>query len=582
MMANIEKRVCQNCKKGFMIEPDDFGFYEKIKVPPPTFCPDCRMIRRMSCRNLRNFYRGKCNAPGHSENIISVYSSDKKNKVYDHKYWWSGEWNLFNYGIEYNFLKTFFEQFFELYHSFPQLNFSNVMAVNSEYCNMTIKSKNCYFLFSGNESENCMFSESLIKMKDCCDILIGYKSELCYESINCNNSFKLIFSLDCNNCVDSAFLTDCNNCQNCFGCWNLRNKKYMIFNQQYIKDEYYKITSGLFSGKYSEIVIIKNKLKKEAKPIKRYSQIIHSQNVTGDDILNSKNCFSCFDIRNSEDSKNIWRILGGGAINHDITVAVKPELGYEGSGIGNSYNSLMCVALDSGKYLTYCQYCLSNCSNCFGCVGLRNKSYCILNKQYTKEQYEKVVPKIIKHMNDMPYVDKKGRIYKYGEFFPSELSPFCYNETIAQEYFPLTKEQALEQGYKWKDREERNYEIEIKNKDIPDDIKDVKDDIVGKIIECEHKGKCNEQCTEALKIIENELQFYRRMNLPLPHLCPNYRHYQRLKQRNPLKLWHRTCMCDKTNHYNHKGSCDVEFETSYAPDRPEIIYCEKCYQQEIY
>ena len=507
----METKTCQNCKNKFMIEQEDFNFYEKIKVPPPTFCPECRMIRRMICRNLRNFYRGKCNAPEHSENIISVYSSDKKNKIYDHKYWWSDEWNPFDYGIEYNFSKTFFEQFFELYHSFPQLNFSNVMAVNSEYCNITIKSKNCYLLFSGNENENCMFSESLMKMKDCCDILIGTKSELCYESINCNNSFKLIFSLDCDNCVDSAFLLDCGNCQNCFGCWNLRNKKYFIFNQQYPKDEYFKIISDLSLGKYSEIIKIRNKLRKEARSIRRYSQIIHSQHTTGDDILNSKNCLSCFDVRNLEDSKYIWRILGGGATNYDITVGVKPELGYEGSGIGNSYNSLMCVALDSGKYLTYCQYCLSNCSNCFACIGLRNKSYCILNKQYTKEEYEKVVPKIIKHMNDMPYIDKKGRIYKYGEFFPPELSPFCYNETIAQEYFPLTKEQALEQGYKWKDKEKRNYNIDIYNKDIPDDIKDVNDDIIGKVIECEHKGTCNEQCTEAFKIIESELQFYKRI-----------------------------------------------------------------------
>ena len=87
------------------------------------------------------------------------------------------------------------------------------------------------------------------------------------------------------------------------------------------------------------------------------------------------------------------------------------------------------------------------------------------------------------------------------------------------------------------------------------------------------KGECNEQCTEAFKIIPDELQFYQRMNLPLPRLCPNCRHYNRLKQRNPLKLWHRSCM---------KEGCTNEFETSYAPDRPEIIYCESCYNKEIY
>ena len=63
---------------------------------------------------------------------------------------------------------------------------------------------------------------------------------------------------------------------------------------------------------------------------------------------------------------------------------------------------------------------------------MRNNSYCILNKQYTKEEYEALVSKIIEQMNTMPYVDKNGVTYKYGEFFPIELSPFGYNETVAQ------------------------------------------------------------------------------------------------------------------------------------------------------
>ena len=196
-------------------------------------------------------------------------------------------------------------------------------------------------------------------------------------------------------------------------------------------------------------------------------------------------------------------------------------------------------------------------------------------------------------MNDMPYEDSKGRVYKYGEFFPLELSPFAYNETIAQEYFPLTKEGALGQGYMWEDRETKNYKIEIENKDIPDHIKDVAEDIENKVIACEHGGKCKDQCTEAFKIIPDELKFYKRMNLPLPRLCPNCRHYERLKQRNPLKLWHRRCQCaggksdngiyaNTISHLHGADHCPVEFETSYAPDRPEIVYCEKCYQQEVY
>ena len=87
-----------------------------------------------------------------------------------------------------------------------------------------------------------------------------------------------------------------------------------------------------------------------------------------------------------------------------------------------------------------------SCSDIFGCVGLRSTNYCILNKQYSKEEYKTMIPKVIAHMNEMPYTDSKGKTYTYGEFFPAELSPFAYNESLAQEYYPLDKATAEEQG----------------------------------------------------------------------------------------------------------------------------------------
>ena len=45
---------------------------------------------------------------------------------------------------------------------------------------------------------------------------------------------------------------------------------------------------------------------------------------------------------------------------------------------------------------------------------------------------------------------------------------------------------------------------------------------------------------------------------------------KRIFLRLPRRLWHRKCM---------KEGCENEFETAYAPDRPEIVYCERCYQK---
>jgi hypothetical protein len=152
------------------------------------------------------------------------------------------------------------------------------------------------------------------------------------------------------------------------------------------------------------------------------------------------------------------------------------------------------------------------------------------------------------------------------------MMPFAYNETIAQEYFPKTKEEALKAGFRWLDIDKKNYVPSIMGNELPKDIKEVKDNILDEIIGCVHKGNCNEQCTVAFKITLDELQYYKTNNIPLPELCPNCRHYGRLKERNPIKLWHRSCM---------KEGCSNEFETSYALDRPEIVYCKTCYQNEV-
>jgi hypothetical protein len=566
-----ETKQCQNCKKDFIVEPEDFKFYEKIKVPPPTFCPECRMVRRMLERNEHALYKSVCGLC--KKNIISMYSSQNKVVIYCDKCWWGDKWEGLDYATLYDFDTPFFTQWVQLIKKVPLIQLWKFNNINSDYINYATDDKNCYLSSSILYCEDVLYSYALDKSQNTIDSIYSNKLIWCYENIDSVNNYNSIFLKDCSNCIDSGFLFDCVNCQNCFLSSNLRNKKYVFKNVQYSKSEYdIKITDikiGIFSV-LKKLFLEFNDLTKRS--IHKYIQVINGVNYSGNYIENSKNIFSSFNVNNSQDIRYAIR-SDKNKDTMDMFGGVQTELAYES--IAPSFqgsDAQFCITNKSSHNIRYSFLCISS-HDLFACIGLRNKQYCILNKQYTKEEYEKMVPKIIKHMNDMPYVDRKGRVYKYGEFFPSELSPFCYNETIAQEYFPLTKEQALEQGYKWKEREERNYTIDVKNEDIPDDIKEVEDTIINKVIECAHKGTCNEQCTEAFKIIRDELKFYQRMNLPLPRLCPNCRHYNRLKQRNPLKLWHRKCM---------KENCPNEFETSYAPDRPEIVYCEKCYNQEVY
>src|SRR3989344_6897567 len=544
---NTETKNCQNCKNDFVIEPEDFDFYKKIDVPPPTFCPQCQMQSLMMWRNERSLYKRKDES---GKDIISIFSPDKPFKVHGKDYWWSDAWNPLDYGKEYDFSKPFFTQFKELMERVPSEPLFNRNAVRSDYCNHTEDMKNCYLTFASIWNENVSYSRGAMKCKDSLDIFLANKSELNYECIGCEECYRVFFSKHSYSCRDSEFLMDCRGCQNCFGCVNLRSKSYYIFNQPYTKEEYFQKMKEFNLGSFEAVKKIKSQFAEFSKKQPyRYAHIINSPNSTGEILDNCKNCKWCFDmVENVEDCK--YTAHGG--------YNLKDTYCSYGVGVGERMYQAIDTGLGTSKVFsvvvlrngTNVSYALSSygSSNTFGCVGLRNKQYCILNKQYTKEEYEELVPRIIEHMNEIPYVDSMGRIYKYGEFFPPEISPFAYNETIAQEYFPLTKEESLSRDYKWKEPEQKNYEITMKSENLPDDIKDVDESILKEIIGCQHwtppAGGCNHQCTQAYRIIPDELSFYKRMNLALPRLCPNCRHYERLNQKNPYKLWHRKCQCN--------------------------------------
>jgi len=572
-----ETKQCQNCKKDFVIEPDDFAFYEKMKVPAPTFCPECRTQRRMTWRNERFLYKrecGLCKKP-----IVSIYKPQSPYTVYCHKCFRSDAWDPLMYGKEYDFSRPFFNQFNELQRAVPRLYAMVTECVDSEYINGAAWDKNCYLIYASDHDEDSYYSHSIFYCKnvfDCLGVRYGEYSVGCIDCEKVNNCFH---SQDCLDSYNLYFCKNCVNCHDCVGCVNLRNRSLCIFNEQYSKEDYEK---KLKEMKLSSLTGF-NETKKKAHdlfpkfPVKYYHGK-NNLNSSGDYLVHAKNCAHVFDGQELEDCKYLYIVNKVKDSYDGYAIVENVERNLEVISHNSSF-SKFCLSFWSGSYGTYSDTC-ENCTNTFGCIGLRNKQYCILNKQYTKEDYEKLVQKIINQMDSLPYIDKAGRVHRYGEYFPSEISPFAYNETVAQEFFPLTMEESLAKKYNWFEQEAKNYKITKQASDIPDDIKDVPYSITTEIIGCEHGGRCNDQCITAFKITPQELQFYKMINLPLPRLCSNCRHYERMRQRNPLKLWKRQCMCEK-NHPHHSGKCTNEFETSYAPDRPEIIYCEQCYQQEV-
>jgi hypothetical protein len=587
-----QKYVCQNCKESFAVEPEDFAFYEKIHIPPPTFCPTCRLQRRQAWRNMRSLYKRHCDLC--KEEKIGIFAPDKPYRAYCTKCWWGDEWDAFDFGRAYDFSRNFFEQFNELLHDVPLLARSvyEDTMVNADYTNMAHTLKDCYLVFMSAECEHSAYCQVVNKGNDSLDVSWSADIQLCYEGVNLHNCYKVLYSNDCQTCTDSFFLNDCVNCSYCFGCTNLRSKEYHIFNEPYSPGEYQRklVELGFDRRKRASITEFSQRAREFSTRFPRkYYHGSNNQDISGDYIYNAKNTHGSFFVNTIEDSKYCLYIMFGGPVkeSYDWTqYGDNGELVYEmaqsGGGVYNNHFGWM---IWRGCRDVEYSVMMNNCSMCFGCVGLKNKQFCLFNKQYTEEEYILLRAKIVAQMEALPYVDSRGRTYRFGEFFPIALSPYAYNETVAQEEFPFEKKSAEEQGFSWRDEaRDSSYVIAKKSTDLPDECVDP-DALLKEIIECT-------RCRKGYRFVKMELAFYRANTIPLPRHCSNCRYQERLEKRGRPILRERQCQCggekSKNSIYTNSAKhthgvmpCSTTLETAYAPDRPDIVYCESCYQSEI-
>lgn len=556
----MPNKTCRQCRKSFVITGDASSFYAKIDVPPPTLCPDCRYQRRLAFRNEMTLYMGKCARCG--KEMLTRYNPRTNTNVYCISCWNSDGWEALEYGRPYDKTRSFFKQFAELYQAVPKAAIVSRNSENCDYCNSIIESKNCYYAFS-TRGENCLYGYRFADSVDCCEVLYSAKDQLCYEMVNTSECYSCSYLRNCKNCRDSELLSNCQSCRNCRLCTGLKNKAFCYRNEQYTEVEYQKIIirESLFSWKTVQKSLLSlNALDRQA--IHLYLHGSHNESSTGDYLENCKSCINCYDVEAGEHCINATDVSQGIKDSQDVNnCSLGTELAYESIG-GMCYDSKFTNAAIGSRQTEYSVDAF-NLSECFGCVGLRKQEDCILNKKYSHADYLRLRKEIIETMRKQN---------EYGEFFPPAYSAFGYNESVAQVYFPLQKELALKQKWNWRDDMPGTYGKETVRA-IPDKITDVPESITGEVLACEcdecatHPDKV---CGKNFRITSQELKFYRKQGIPLPHQCFDCRHRARVALRNPRHLWSRTC--DK---------CGKDMQSTYAPNRPEKIYCEECYQKAI-
>lgn len=430
-------KICKICSRQFEVTDADITILKKINEPnPQPTCFEDSQKLRLCFRNDRALYRRECDATG--EIIISIYSEDKPYKVYKSDYWYSDNWDAITYGQDIDWNRSFFDQLHELQLKVPRLALSNVKGVNSEYCNMTFGNKNCYLIFGGDFNEDCAYGTLSMYNKNCFESDYSNHCELCYEISDCLECYNVNFAFDSKSCHDCSFISDCIGCNNCILCANLINQTYCINNKKLSKEDFETEKVKILAQKIDET--FQEFLEIRSQRIVKYAHLVNCENSTGDYLKNCKNCINCFDTAGSEDMRDIIFANNCKDCFNCGLLGDNSSLCYDLQSTLNAYNSKHSYFTIDSTDIEYSDIAI-NSEHLFGCVGLRHKKYCILNKQYEKEEYFILKQKLIEKMI------KDG---EYGLFLPQKMSCFGYNETTAFSYYPLTEEEALTQGYKWK------------------------------------------------------------------------------------------------------------------------------------
>ena len=547
------QKICPVTKKEFRVRDQDLEFYKKMDVPIPVYHPLERRRQRMAFRNQQFLHKRKCSWTG--QLMVSQYPDGVRFPVIKNDIWYSDQYDPLAYGQDIDWDRPLMDQFYELQSKIPRLCvIQEGEVINSQYTQAAANNKNCYLLFSSNMNEDCLYGSSVVSSKNCMDGYRNIECELCYECVDVVGCYDVLWSQNSYDCNNSAVLDNCRSCSHCLYCVNLVGKEYHIWNKKVSKKEFEE-----------ELEIFKNLTYEERRSRlerfhsflpqfpKRFATQKQVEDCTGSNLNNCRNAHECFGGRELEDCAYCYHFNNGKDCQDVVQFGYKVELAYNTQAVGlHSYNIRFCNLVWESKDLTYCDQCFA-ANSCWLSVGLKKNKYCILNKEYSKEEYEALVPQLQRRL------EEEGQ---WGNFFPPKISTYGYNQSWAHEYFPLTKEEAFAEGYGWFTHlEEAQYQGPVFV--IPEKIEEVGDDILDAILTCTKTGK-------NYRIVKPELDFYRKNNLPVPSICPEERHRMRVSVRMQDILYDR--MCD---------GCQKTIRSVYAPGRPEKVLCEECYLKEV-
>jgi hypothetical protein len=509
-MATVKQR-CRLSGKDFLVSDEEQEILARIGIlhpaiaeplPMPTTHPWVFARQILSHSNVYHLYQGR--SAFSRESLLSRYQAGSGYKVCTVEEFWDEKIDNTERGRAFDFSKPFFQQFDELLHSIYLLPLNVTNTENSSYVNAAVNLKNCYLCFVTYESQDCMYCYAVSQSHDCVDCVHVRSSQFCYQCLHIEQCYECQHCSDCRNSSSCFGCVDCVGCQECIGCVGLRNTRYHVFNEQYSKESFQIYLSGLRLGDRATRASLLSRCREFiASQNHRINHNINCEDCTGDYLVNSKNLTDCHFSNDCQDcgyllyarhAKDAWR-----------GVAEKAELLYQSAGYPGSYHTLYSFNIVGGEGNIYSHGLYNSCSHCFGCAFLKGKSYCILNRPYQKEEYLELSRCIMQHMKTTG---------EWGMFFPSQLSPHGYEESLVDAWLnPIPLEEAQQRGFIMTPRPRHladGHSLDAGS--VPEDIAEVSEaSVLGRPIACERSR-------EVFGYSRAEIQYYKRFQIPLPTL----------------------------------------------------------------
>lgn len=530
---------------------EELKCYKLVNMPPPALQGMSRIQVPLAFWPYGFMHKETCDKSG--ESMVTIFTKEKF-PIYKREHWYDDTWERPSMEIDWN--RPFLDQMLELQTKTPHFHVLGYKNENCDYNEDIWFSKNCYMCRHVGYGEDLLYCYRMVTNRACTDCTYCLKTEQCYSCVYCIESTALYYSLYSNNCSYSYFLYDCRNCHDCVLCWNMRNKQYCIENVQYTKERYEEKVAEMNLQSRSSLLKLHatflEKIKRDA--IHRVDRNLRTEDSLGNHLVDCKNVRYGYFWEDGEDCAYAFR----GAENKDVFNSCgmfKCELTHFASQCTETYQVSHALYSANTKFSNFIDQCV-DCKNLLGCVGLYKKQYCILNKQYSKEEYEELKPRVLKKL------EEEGAL---NSFFPIKFAYSTYNQSLAALFFRETEESAKEKGFIWGGIESKKTSKGIPGDSLPDSAKEVTTDFLGKEYACS-------VTQHPYNFIDQEIRFYKEMKLPLPEHYPEFRQLKRYQLVPPVDM--RSTSCNK---------CGTTIDT-YYPEHWHYanIYCESCYEKAVY